>query len=243
MIQKNQIDRIQKVRNDIEAFFKDLVFQEEGHLYLLNGIALSVSVTTFIKKYVILFDREKRSFSTSKQLGITQDQIKKEWDEITNIACVGGSQTHFFAEEKMRGKKVKANTPKELAVEAFFKELPDHIIPFIYEMPLCHFKAKIAGTPDVLFYDTLTDTIFIGDYKTNKDIYKNFNGQMMLGPFCYLLDMPINHYILQLNMYQLFLQQIEGIKVSGRILIWLKEDGSYQLESLPDVTNILKYEL
>jgi hypothetical protein len=61
----------------------------------------------------------------------------------------------------------------------------------------------------------------------------------MIGAFSHLLDMPLNHYVIQLSYYQLLLEQV-GVKVSKRVIIWLGLDGNYQLFETEDVTGILK---
>lgn len=65
------------------------------------------------------------------------------------------------------------------------------------------------------------------DWKTNKDLYKNFNSQTLLSPFHELLDMPLSTYKLQLSLYENALYKI-GMKVIGRRLLWLKPNGEYE---------------
>ena len=68
---------------------------------------------------------------------------------------------------------------------------------------------------------------------------KNFKGKKMLSLFDDLLDMPLNHYQLQLSFYQILFEQI-GLKVEGRKIIWLKPDGEYDMYDTEDYTGILK---
>ena len=91
-------------------------------------------------------------------------------------------------------------------------------------------------------FDTKTQSYIIADYKTNKDLLKNYKGKTMIGPFSHLLDNPLNHYVIQLSYYQLLLEQV-GVKVSKRVIIWLGLDGNYQLFNTEDVTDILKQQL
>lgn len=83
----------------------------------------------------------------------------------------------------------------------------------------------------------------IPTHNTNKDLFKNYKGQTMIGPFNHLLDTPFNHYQLQLSYYQILLEQIEGLKISGRKLIWIKPTGDYLMYNLEDYTKELKQEL
>ena len=61
----------------------------------------------------------------------------------------------------------------------------------------------------------------------------------MLGPFKDLLDMPLNHYQLQLSFYQILFEQL-GLRVESRKIIWVKPTGDYEMYDTQDYTSILK---
>ena len=117
--------------------------------------------------------------------------------------------------------------------------MPEHILPVTAELRMYHFKHLFAGTADVLLFDTKNQTYIIADYKTNKDLNKNFRNKTMLAPFNNLLDSPLNHYQIQLSYYQILLEQI-GVKVSRRIIVWLDLEGNYQMIDTEDLTDKLK---
>ena len=104
-----------------------------------------------------------------------------------------------------------------------------------------------CGTFDLLMYykDPVNDDksgLVIMDYKTNKELKKNFsreNGRFLMPPFGDLYEENLSYYTLQLSCYQLPLEDI-GLKVIGRRLIWLKDDGEYELIPLQDVTGRLR---
>jgi hypothetical protein len=62
---------------------------------------------------------------------------------------------------------------------------------------------------------------------------------MLLPPFEDLYDESLSLYTLQLSCYQIPLEDI-GLKVIGRRIIWLKDDGTYEKISLQDVTQKLR---
>lgn len=79
-------------------------------------------------------------------------------------------------------------------------------------------------------------------HNTNKSLtndYARKKHQMMLPPFQDMVDEPLSHYTLQLSCYQMGIQQL-GLPVTHRIIVWLKEDGTYDLIPVPDVTDRLK---
>ena len=105
----------------------------------------------------------------------------------------------------------------------------------------------ICGTCDLLFYDSDKDCFTLGDWKTNKSLIKEYSrtyGIMMEGLMSKYCNEPLSHYTLQFNIYQRMLESV-GLKISDRILIWLKDDGTYErinIEKIPDdvVDKILK---
>jgi hypothetical protein len=54
-----------------------------------------------------------------------------------------------------------------------------------------------------------------------------------------MYDEALSSYKLQLSAYQLPLEDI-GLKVIGRRIIWLKEDGEYELIPIDDYTGKLR---
>ena len=62
---------------------------------------------------------------------------------------------------------------------------------------------------------------------------------MMLPPFDYLVDEPLSHYTLQLSLYAMGLEQL-GYEMTHKIIIWLKDDGTYEKIPVKDVRKELK---
>lgn len=208
---------------------------------------------------------------SSKYYRMTVDEIVESWKKISNEACTTGTFHHEFGESAfyyMTGQydKIlpefkdrltedggfKAIHPKEEAVVKFYEDIPQCIIPILAETRVFveYGKAGYAGTFDILFYydpalDGLPEDrggLIIMDWKTNKDLYKNFNSQTLLYPFHGLLDMPLSTYKLQLSLYENALYKI-GFKVVGRRLLWLKPDGEYEKISLESYRKELDFEL
>ena len=102
-----------------------------------------------------------------------------------------------------------------------------------------HFSLLYPGTMDILLFDTKNQTYIIADYKTNRDLFKNFQGQTMLAPFEYKLDRPFSHYEIQLSYYQILIEQILGITVSRRIVVYLGLDGEFTMYDCEDVRHLL----
>lgn len=139
---------------------------------------------------------------------------------------------------------------KEKSVVKFWDEMPStcHVVlPEAKVFNLTTVKEPYAGTFDLLMYyknptNPQKSGCILMDYKTNENLDNEYNRQTKkcLKPnFDDLIDCSYSMYILQLNLYQLALENI-GIKVIDRRLIWLKPDGTYELVKIPNIIDRIK---
>lgn len=135
--------------------------------------------------------------------------------------------------------------PKEEAALKFWTELSPDLYVIMPETRVFSairpdYKLNFAGTFDLLLYykhpkDDSKSGCIICDYKTNAELEKEYSrkfGKMLKAPFNDLYDEPQSAYTLQLGCYNVPLEDI-GIKVIGRRLIWLKDDGNYETIKIP----------
>ena len=226
----------------IKEPFKELLFEEEGHSYKVKDILLEKSVSGMVSDFYESFDKEEVSKRVSLKTGKSQEDLLKEWEDINKESLDRGTRVHLFAENYQIDRSLEPSCPQEKAVVKFWDSIPEHVIPVGSEIRMYHFEHYFAGTADLLLFNTKTQSYIIADYKTNKNLYKNFMGKTMLSPFDFLLDCPLSHYELQLSYYQLLLEQI-GIKVERRIVIWLNLEGEYEMIDTADYTELLKKQL
>lgn len=232
------MDILQKITEP----FNKLTFEEKRHRYYVEGKPLDKSVSALISKFYEPFDAQQVAPFTAAKEGIPIEQVLANWAAINQESKDRGHRVHAFGEIYQFNRNLRPSCPQEEAIVKFWKELPEHILPLAAELRMYHFKHLFAGTADIILFDTKTQTYIIADYKTNKDLFKNYKGKTMLSPFNHFLDCPLSHYVIQLSYYQILLEQI-GIKISKRVIIWLGLDGNYQLFNTEDVTEILKNEL
>lgn len=143
-----------------------------------------------------------------------------------------------------------ANDPKEEAAATFYEELPDSLFPILAETKVYNENLGYSGTFDLLMYydatidgkDDKNSGLCVMDWKTNKDLYKNFKEEKLLDPFQDLLDMPLSIYKLQLSLYQICLEKI-GLKTIARRIMWLLPNGTYDKIPLESYTKQLEEEL
>lgn len=146
--------------------------------------------------------------------------------------------------------------PKEEAVELFMKELPSSYHLVLNETKVYsgknpdnskNLKEQLCGTFDMLYWydgggDAAKAGFVIFDYKTNKDLYSEYNRKykrMLLPPFSDLFEEDYGLYVIQLNLYALMIEDI-GLPVIARKIVWLKDDGTYDIVDIPDISDRLR---
>ena len=271
MIDENVIKKkVNSCRSLILEKFGNIEFEEEGHKYTIDGQEY-IPVSNVIKEYEPQVDWDQKAADYALKWHKKKEDVQRDW-KLNNLkSTISGTRTHCFGEsytnlmcgypelicEQNKPQYIKEyNTmvptyPKEDAVVKFYNELSRNLHPVGAEFKLSteyiEGVRKICGTCDLLFYNSELDGFIIGDWKTNKTLIKDYNrtyGIMMEGVMSKYYDEPLSHYILQFNIYQRLLESI-GIKIIDRMLLWLKDDGTYEqiwIEKIPDqvIDKILK---
>ena len=223
-------------RKEILDFFNEFRFEEASHTYEVRGFPLT-SVSNMIKRFVEKVDFDKIAGFVAKKEGVTKEEILARWEAKKDNACDLGHSVHLFGETFMVNNLVPTNGFEE-AILKFWKSLPSYIIPFTFELKMFSKELGLAGTSDIILYNTLTEKFIIADYKTNESLIKNFKGKTLLHPFEHLLDCPLSKYEIQLSAYQILFEQT-GYEVENRVVIWLKPSGEFELFYTPDHRDIL----
>ncbi len=232
----------QQYINDTTTKFKELQFKEKGHEYKVGNTVLtptSNKVEIFCNEFPLM----EASAAYAAKRGLTQQEVLDMWEDKKNVACELGTNVHNFAEEYVlrdMDYPIADHDPlkdRKKQVVMFWKRLPKHYSLLGAEQRMYSSNYGYAGTTDFLLYDHRDDTIVVGDYKTNRDLFKSY-GKPMKKPFEYLEDHPYNHYQLQLSYYQILLEDI-GIPVSNRVIVWIKQD-EYKLFHPVDLTKQLR---
>jgi hypothetical protein len=230
---------MEKETKRILKFFSKLEFNEPKHLYSVEGKKINSSVSKLVKLFVKTANFNDIATSIDKRDKLPEGTTSTQWSLNSKVSLAIGTAAHFFGEMYAFNRILKPSNGYEEAVVKFWNDLPAHIVPVKMELQMYHKNYLFAGTGDILLYNTITGHYIIGDYKTNKDLFKNFQGQKMTTLFDNLLDMPLNHYQLQLSFYQILFEQI-GLKVESRKVIWLKPSGEYEMYDTVDYTDTLK---
>ena len=231
-----------------------------------NGIKIEYTpVSNIISQWAVPFDTEAQAEKYAIKHGLEKNDVLNDWKYKNLLATTNGTIVHAFAESYswlknghpenindeckfMFDKSTKWLIPingKMAAAKKFWDELDPNMYLVGAEFKMCsqylNTVTKMAGTFDLLlYYDNKIDKKKSGfvlcDYKTNKDLYSEYNEtheKYMLYPFNNMIDENVSHYCLQFACYSNMLESI-GINIIGRRLIWLKDNGDYEIIKIED---------
>ena len=240
-----------------------LSFEEENHIYTMNGKTDYPSVSKVLKKFYTEFATEEIALKVAGGDPQRQQELIEEWGAAGTYSTNMGSRVHFVLESEVIK---KYGNYKEVRQPEFKCDLSqimkgDNMIVagkkyldlmeergailLDTEMVLGHPELGYTGQPDKVWLmmnrDKTEFGIVITDWKTNKK--KNFVStkytNKMLKPFEKYDDTALGHYYVQLPLYgKLLLKMLEGtkyenIKLYGCVISHLQEDSLYEEYKVP----------
>ena len=240
-----------------------LTFEEENHIYTMNGKTDYPSVSKVLKKFYTEFPTEEAAYNKAKGDPIKQQELIAEWAAAGDYSTNMGSRVHFVLENeviKKHGSYKNVRQPEFkcdlsqimkgdnmiVAGKKYLDLMEERGAVLIdTEMVLGHPELGYTGAPDKVWLmmnrDKTEYGIVITDWKTNKT--KNFVStkytKKMLQPFTKYDDTALGHYYVQLPLYgKLLLKMLEGskyenIKLYGCVISHLKEDCLYDEYKVP----------
>lgn len=255
--------KLNKIAEEIRKIIQDkqnelnLQFEEENHIYTMNGMKDYPSVSKVIKKFYEEFPAEEVALNMSKGDIIKQQKLLEDWRLAGEYSTNLGSRVHFFLEKKlveMYGNYKDLRQPIfDCDLEQIMKSDGmisggDKYLKLMKERECVLLDTEIVlGHPD-LGYTGQPDKVWITknkggnefgllitDWKSNQ--IKNFQEKeytkRMHHPFDKYPNNALGHYYLQLPLYgKLLLKMLEGtkyenIKLYGCIIVHLNQDGEY----------------
>jgi hypothetical protein len=228
---------VENIKDTIKSNFAQIQFDATTHTYTLHGHK-PTPVSKVVERYYEQFDADGNAMRMAQGDRQKANALKEKWKQISSDACDLGHRVHDFGEKYFYNKALEPSNGYEHAITLWWKQLPKWIVPVLAETRV-NYKYIFSGTFDILLYDLQRKGLIIADYKTNKDLFKNFKNKRMLPPFDFLLDSPFNHYAVQLSLYQLPLEEL-GLNIIDRWIIHLKPEGQFIKHDLIDYTKHLK---
>ena len=233
----------------------NIVFDEEPHLYYINGSCKNnTSVTTIIHNNIFPhFDADKvingimRSRGwrekTSKYYGMTRGEIKAQWNDKT--ASLLGTQMHLDIELYYNSEEFENNSKEFKYFLDFERDVrkANGWIPYRTEWVIYDEDLKLCGSIDMTYQvkGRSKKDIIIYDWKRSKNIKSTNDYESANKPFDWLPSCNFWHYSLQLNIYKYMLEKNYGVNVIGMNLLWLhpNNDDGYRIMPVPDLSDEL----
>jgi hypothetical protein len=236
------------------AFEQDgkLLFNEEEHIYTLDGIGRLISVSGVVAKFFREFDAV--GISLKKCCGNEREaaKLREEWESKGAIASQAGTHLHKQIEDYLNGKEVPELLCKvqyngnyikcELVLDisrewSYFKSFERNTVfePFRTEWRIYDAGSRVAGTID-LVCACADGTYEIYDWKRSNKIDPTERNPWANGinGLEHLTDTSYIHYCLQQNLYRYILEKNYGIKVSRMNLVVLHPElPTYRLVPIP----------
>jgi hypothetical protein len=240
-----------------------LTFEEENHIYTMNGKKDYPSVSKVLKKFYTEFPTEEAAYNKAGGDPQRQQELIEEWAAAGEYSTNMGSRVHFVLEKNVierNGKYKEVRQPifdcdltqimkgdnMIAAGNKYLKLMEERgAVLLDTEMVLGDPELGYTGQPDkvwLMMNRLKTEFGFvITDWKTNKP--KNFQEtsytKRLKDPFGKYPDTALGHYYLQLPFYgKLLLKMLKGtkyenLKLFGCVISHLKDDSLYDEYKVP----------
>jgi hypothetical protein len=217
-----------------------IVFDEEPHIYYINGKCDNISVTTFVHKYLFpKFDSDKiidnmmksKRWKYNKYFGMTKQEIINLWDKNGRDSALMGTNMHKSIEDFYNGILID-NDSIEFKYFLDFNENKRNLIPYRTEWVVYDSDTKFCGSIDMLYKINEDDdtNLIIYDWKRCKKIIKDNKFEKGFPPVSHLPNCNYWHYSLQLNIYKRILEKNYGKKIKELYLLDLHPDNETYIE-------------
>jgi hypothetical protein len=258
----NQLEEIRELISQRQQEL-GLTFEEDNHIYTMNGKTDYPSVSKVLKKFYTEFPTEEAAYNKAKGDPQKQQELIEEWAAAGTYSTNMGSRVHFVLEKEVIDRNGSYKEVRQPVFECDNTQIfkGDNMITagknFLNlmeqrgavlldtEMVLGDPELGYTGQPDkVWLINNLNQDDFglvITDWKTNKP--KNFletrYTKRMLEPYQKQPDNALGHYFVQLPLYgKLLIKMLEGtkyenIKLYGCIVTHLKEDAEFNEYRVP----------
>jgi hypothetical protein len=219
----------QEIREIISQKQKSLglTFEEDKHIYTMNGRKDYPSVSKVLKKFYKPFPTEEAAYNKAGGDPEKQQQLIEEWAAAGDYSTNLGSRVHYVLEKVLIDKYGGYKEVRQPVFECDLTQL---------------MKSDNMISAGRRYLDLMESRkVVLLDRKTNKP--KNFEEtrytERMYKPFEKYPNTALGHYYLQLPLYaKLLIKMLQGtkyenIKLYGCIISHLKDDTSYDEYRVP----------
>ena len=203
-----------------------VTLEPSSHTYRLSdhpGIKFN-NVTGIVEGQFPPFEKEKIAKALTNRVPkyqhLTWEELVQEWEDAKNH----GTAVHKELEDYLRyGQTLsldKAISGKE-CYEYEIKDFGDKVFP---EVIVYSKELKVAGTVDLLVYNSDSNECHIFDWKTSKKIDRKGKKRAITSACSNLSDCRYDQYSLQLSIYSYLLEKYHNIIVNEHYMVHLMDD-------------------
>lgn len=211
------------------AKFNQVKFSELNHKQLIDGKAANLSVTKLLNLFKKEFNEEFWAYKKAKELGISKEEVKKEWRDKRNSSSSQGTEYHSSIEGYLKNKLAISSEQFKINYPGFYQfwevnKAKEQLIPVASELSIGDKDLLIGGTLDQLFQNVLTDSLEIWDWKTNES-FTTSSKQKFKSPISHLDTSHLSTYSLQLSIYQQIIEKYTNLRIGKKMILHLDRDG------------------
>lgn len=206
--------------------------RQTDHKYLLeNDPSIEFyNVTNLVEDQFPPFEREKIAQwlvkNSYKYSGYSVEELLQEWEDIKNK----GTETHREMENYIRYGKIPTLNKARSGMNWYKEEIKkfgDKVFP---EVIVFSEELKIAGTIDLLVYNSNDCKISIFDWKTTINMNYSSTKNAITRACSGLTDCKYDQYSLQLSIYSYLLERYHDVEVSDHYIVHLMESDANCIE-------------
>ncbi len=255
----------QEIRDIISQRQKELglSFEEERHLYTMNGRSDWPSVSKVLKKFYKEFPTEEAAYNKAGGDPERQQQLIEEWAAAGLYSTNMGSRVHFVLEKELISRNGDYKEVRQPIFDCDLSQLMKsdsmivagkryldlmeqrNVVLLDTEMVLGDPELAYVGQPDKVWLTLNKEGnefgLLITDYKTNKpkNFLENSYTERMYPPFERYPNNALGHYYVQLPLYgKLLLKMLQGskyenVQLYGCIITHLRDDTQFEEFRVP----------
>ena len=222
-----QLDNINDLVNS------EIRLRESDHTYILESKPTIgfCNVTSLVGDQFPPFEREKIAGwlvnNSNKYCDYTAEELLQKWEDIKDE----GSAVHKELENYILSGKIPTR-PKAISGMNWYNQEIDFYGDKVFpEVIVFSEELEVAGTMDLLVYNSNNGECNIFDWKTSKKIDHNGRKQAITQAGAGLTDCRFDQYSLQLSMYSHLLENYHDIKITNQYMVQLTETDAKCIES------------
>ena len=175
--------------------------------------------------------------------GMSDEEITTKWSRDGMRASHMGTDRHYLAECFFNGLPHRWWEPDMGVLYRFCREhlIPRGIVAYNTEKEIVCRDANVAGSIDLIVWDTRREVYHIIDFKRSNKLRSQLRGYgKMSEPFQHLDDSKGAGYALQTSIYQYILERDYGMRIGDRILLSLHAEQPF-VTSVPYLHEETRY--